>query len=55
MSGPTAERVSRISVEVNRQVGGYVIGNLIISVIAGGVIGVSLASWACPSLPRWRC
>jgi predicted PurR-regulated permease PerM len=30
-----AERVSRLAVDVNRQVGGYVIGNLAISVIAG--------------------
>jgi predicted PurR-regulated permease PerM len=42
MPEQTADRVSRISVEVNRRVGGYVIGNLIISVIAGSVIGVSL-------------
>ena len=37
-----AERVSRLAVDVNRQVGGYVIGNLAISVIAGLVTGISL-------------
>ena len=37
-----AERVSRLAVDVNRQVGGYVIGDLAISVIAGLVTGISL-------------
>ena len=36
------EKVSRLAVDVNRQVGGYVIGNLAISVIAGLVTGISL-------------
>ena len=37
-----AERVRRVAIDVNRQVGGYVIGNLAISVIAGLVTGISL-------------
>jgi predicted PurR-regulated permease PerM len=42
MPEPTAEHVRRLSVDVNRRVGGYVIGNLFISLIAGTVVGLSL-------------
>ncbi len=42
MPAARAERVTRVAVDVNRQVGGYVIGNLAISVIAGLVTGLSL-------------
>ena len=38
----TAARVRTISGDVNRRVGGYVLGNVLISIIAGFVIGVSL-------------
>ncbi|HEX2378541.1 MAG TPA: AI-2E family transporter [Gaiellales bacterium] len=37
-----ADRVRRVSADVNRSVGGYVLGNLAISIIAGTVIGISL-------------
>jgi predicted PurR-regulated permease PerM len=37
-----AERIRRIGGDINRNVAGYVAGNLVISVIAGAVIGVSL-------------
>jgi predicted PurR-regulated permease PerM len=37
-----AERVRRVAADVNRSVGGYVLGNLAISVVAGTVIGISL-------------
>jgi predicted PurR-regulated permease PerM len=37
-----AERIRRIGGEINRNVAGYVLGNLVISVIAGAVIGISL-------------
>jgi predicted PurR-regulated permease PerM len=37
-----AERVRRVAWEINRNVAGYVLGNVIISVIAGLVVGVSL-------------
>ncbi|HEX5250461.1 MAG TPA: AI-2E family transporter [Gaiellales bacterium] len=37
-----AEQVRRIGGDINRNVAGYVLGNLIISVIAGTVIGISL-------------
>jgi predicted PurR-regulated permease PerM len=37
-----ADRIRRVALDVNRQVGGYVIGNLAISVIAGLVTGISL-------------
>jgi predicted PurR-regulated permease PerM len=37
-----ADRVRHVSVGVNKRIGGYVLGNLIISVIAGGVVGLSL-------------
>jgi len=42
LSEEHAERVRRLSAEVNRRVGGYVMGNLVISVIAGLVTGISL-------------
>jgi predicted PurR-regulated permease PerM len=38
----TAARVRSISIDVNRKVGGYVLGNVVISIIAGFVVGVSL-------------
>ncbi len=37
-----AERVRRVGSDINRSVAGYVLGNLIISVIAAIVVGVSL-------------
>jgi predicted PurR-regulated permease PerM len=37
-----AEHIRRIGGEINRNVAGYVLGNLVISVIAGVVIGISL-------------
>jgi predicted PurR-regulated permease PerM len=37
-----ADRVRRIGADVNRSVGGYVLGNLAISFIAGATIGLSL-------------
>jgi predicted PurR-regulated permease PerM len=37
-----AERVRHVSADVNRSVGGYVIGNLAISFVAGATIGISL-------------
>jgi predicted PurR-regulated permease PerM len=37
-----AERVRHVSRDVNKRIGGYVLGNLIISVIAGTVVGLSL-------------
>jgi len=37
-----AEQIRRIGGDINRNVAGYVLGNLIISVIAGTVIGLSL-------------
>jgi predicted PurR-regulated permease PerM len=37
-----ADRLRRISIDVNRSVGGYVLGNLAISFIAGATIGISL-------------
>ena len=42
MPAERSERVRRLAGDVNRQVGGYVIGNLAISVIAGLVTGISL-------------
>jgi predicted PurR-regulated permease PerM len=42
LSEEHAERVRRLSAEVNRRVGGYVMGNLVISAIAGLVTGISL-------------
>jgi predicted PurR-regulated permease PerM len=39
-----AEQIRRVGGDINRSVAGYVLGNLIISVIAGIVIGLSL--WA---------
>jgi predicted PurR-regulated permease PerM len=44
----TAERVRRTAREVNRNVGGYVAGNLIISAVAGSVIAISLAILGVP-------
>ncbi len=41
-SPPTASRIRRVVADVERTVGGYVAGNLIISVIAGITVGVSL-------------
>jgi len=37
-----AERLRRVGADVNRSVGGYVIGNLAISFVAGATIGISL-------------
>ena len=37
-----AEQIRRIGGDINRNVAGYVLGNLIISIIAGAVIGISL-------------
>jgi len=37
-----AERARRIGADVNRSVGGYVLGNIAISIIAGATIGISL-------------
>jgi predicted PurR-regulated permease PerM len=37
-----AERVRQVGSDINRSVAGYVLGNLIISVIAGTVVGLSL-------------
>jgi predicted PurR-regulated permease PerM len=37
-----AERVRRVGADINRNVAGYVLGNLIISIIAGTVVGISL-------------
>ena len=37
-----AERVRRVAADVNKSVGGYVLGNLAISIIAGTVVGISL-------------
>jgi predicted PurR-regulated permease PerM len=42
MKPEAAERARYLAAEINRNVGGYVAGNLIISVIAGVTIGVSL-------------
>ena len=42
MEPETAARVRSISGDVNRRVGGYVLGNVLISIIAAFVIGVSL-------------
>jgi predicted PurR-regulated permease PerM len=43
-----AERARRLSAEVQRNVGGYVAGNLIISLIAGAVTYISLAVLGVP-------
>jgi predicted PurR-regulated permease PerM len=37
-----AERVRRVGSDINRSVAGYVVGNVIISIIAGAVVGISL-------------
>jgi predicted PurR-regulated permease PerM len=42
MSPARAERYSRIAREVNRSVTGYMLGNILTSVIAGGVVLVTL-------------
>ena len=42
LSPERGERARRIATDVNRSVGGYVIGNLAISVIAGLTVGISL-------------
>jgi predicted PurR-regulated permease PerM len=41
-SAERAEQIRRIGGEINRNVAGYVLGNLIISIVAGTVIGISL-------------
>jgi predicted PurR-regulated permease PerM len=42
LSEEQAARVRLVSADVNRSIGGYVLGNLAISVIAGAVVGISL-------------
>jgi predicted PurR-regulated permease PerM len=42
LSEEQAARVRLVSADVNRSIGGYVLGNLAISVIAGATIGISL-------------
>jgi predicted PurR-regulated permease PerM len=37
-----AVRARRVGADINRSVAGYVVGNLIISIIAGAVVGISL-------------
>ena len=37
-----AEQIRRVGGEINRNVAGYVLGNLIISIVAGTVVGISL-------------
>jgi predicted PurR-regulated permease PerM len=37
-----AEQIRRIGGDINRNVAGYVLGNLVISIIAGIVVGISL-------------
>jgi len=42
LSEEQAARVRLVSTDVNRSIGGYVLGNLAISVIAGATVGISL-------------
>ena len=42
LSEDQAARVRLVSADVNRSIGGYVLGNLAISVIAGAIVGISL-------------
>jgi predicted PurR-regulated permease PerM len=42
LSEEQAARVRLVSADVNRSIGGYVLGNLAISVIAGATVGISL-------------
>jgi predicted PurR-regulated permease PerM len=42
LSEEQAARVRLVSADVNRSIGGYVLGNLAISVVAGATVGISL-------------
>ena len=50
-----AEQIRRVGGDINRNVAGYVLGNLVISVIAGAVIGISLGSSGCRTRSPLRC
>ena len=43
-----AEQIRRVGGDINRNVAGYVLGNLIISVVAGTVVGISLGILGVP-------